>query len=228
MCKDKLLNILLASQPCSSIELSYKELDKGADYLVSLGEEISDEWECIEIKEVNAHSISEAQLNNLITLSVKGDSRKRSEHDTSIFKVRYKYAGNPNPQRGFCKTVMKANRVYRYEDLKAAENMVVNAGFGKGGSDKYSIWKYKGGVRCKHFWQRVIYLKKGNKKIGVNQARKMILDLDPSNRQAAKWKQNEKEVAQIASESNNYWKATLKDQQIKNRLLKAIRLSNSK
>jgi hypothetical protein len=39
----------------------------------------------------------------------------------------------------------------------------------------------------------------------VNEARKMILDLDPADRPSAKWQENEIEVAQIASQSNNYW-----------------------
>lgn len=191
-------------------KLSKDALDQGADYLVSLGEIVGDEWEEVETRDAENHTIAEGILNAYVnlSLSISGDSRKRSEQDTSLFKVRYKYAGNPKPQRGFCQTLMLANRVYRYEDLKAAENKVVNAGFGKGGSNTYSIWKYKGGVNCKHYWQRVIYLKRNNQRIGVNEARKMILDLEPSERDAAKWEQNEKEVAQIAGPNNNFWRAT--------------------
>lgn len=77
---------------------------------------------------------------------------------------------------------------------------------GANGSNSYNVFLYKGGVNCKHFWQRVIYLKKGNNKISVNQARKMILALDPKDRKKAMWQQNPKEVAQIADASNNYWK----------------------
>ncbi len=38
---------------------------------------------------------------------------------------------------------------------------VVNAGFGKGGSNTYDIWLYKGGARCHHFWMRKTYMAKG-------------------------------------------------------------------
>ena len=34
-----------------------------------------------------------------------------SDQDTSLFKVRYKYAGNPKPQREFCQKVMKAEYI---------------------------------------------------------------------------------------------------------------------
>ena len=100
---------------------------------------------------------------------------------------------------------MAKNKVYRAEDLENAG--AVNPGFGKGGADTYNIFLYKGGVNCRHWWQRVIYLKKGNKKISVNKAKKMILDLEPEDRKNAKWEANDPKVAQSASASNNYWRA---------------------
>ena len=51
----------------------------------------------------------------------------------------------------------------------------------------------------------MILLKKGNKQISVNEARKMILELEPENRDDARWVQNPKEVAQVASPFNNWW-----------------------
>jgi hypothetical protein len=43
----------------------------------------------------------------------------------------------------------------------------VNSGFGKGGSDTYSVWLYKGGARCHHKWFRRIYARKeGSKSLG--------------------------------------------------------------
>jgi hypothetical protein len=178
-----------------------------ANYLVSLGDEVKD-YEEIDVRKVNGHTIDEDKLNMIVQLAsgIGGDARRGSEQDTSLFKIRYKYAGNASPERPFCQIVMKSNRVYRYEDLKMAEDKIVNEGFGPEGTDKYSIFLYKGGVNCKHWWQRVIYLKKGNKKIGVNQARRMINELEPSKREEAKWEENPKEVAQIASKSNNFWR----------------------
>ena len=47
------------------------------------------------------------------------------------------------------------------------DRLAVNAGFGKNGSDTYSIWLYKGGARCEHYWSRRTYLRKdGNKSLG--------------------------------------------------------------
>lgn len=188
------------------INLSEDSWSVCANYLVSLGD-FPNGYEEIDSRGVEGHTLSEEKINTIIQLAsgISGDARKASEQDTSLFKIRYKYAGNFSPERSFCKILMAANKVYRYEDLKAAEEKIVNKGFGPKGTDKYSIFLYKGGKNCKHWWQRVIYLKKGNKKIGVNEARRIINELEPSERENAKWEQNPQEVAQIASQSNNYW-----------------------
>ena len=97
-----------------------------------------------------------------------GKSKQKGQEDT-IFLVRYMYY----PQkvsansREFCKKMVAAKKVYRKEDIQAMTNKVVNAGFGKGGSDKYSVWLYKGGARCNHKWFRRIYARKeGSKSLG--------------------------------------------------------------
>jgi hypothetical protein len=190
------------------VKMSKDSVIAAADYLIELGEDITDEWEIIEERAVDGHTLGEDTLNNILQLASvpPGDSRKQSEQDTTLFKIRYKYAGHPVPEREFCAKLMKAGKIYRADDLKVAENMVVNPGFGPEGADNYSIFLYKGGVNCKHWWQRLIYLRKNNKRIGVNEARRMILELDPQDRNGAKWEQNPKEVAQIAGPNNNHWR----------------------
>ena len=73
-------------------------------------------------------------------------------------------------------------------------------------ADNYDIFLYKGGVNCKHFWERKIFLKKGNEQISVNKAHKMILALEPSKRKNAMWDKNPKEVSQVAEAKNNFWR----------------------
>ena len=58
-----------------------------------------------------------------------------------------------------------ARKIYRKEDILAMERKSVNAGFGPAGKDKYSIWKFKGGVNCYHKWYRKIYIQKGRQAI---------------------------------------------------------------
>ena len=94
-----------------------------------------------------------------------GKSKQKGQEDT-IFLVRYMYYPqkvNAN-SREFCKKMVAAKKVYRKEDIQAMTNKVVNAGFGKGGSDSYSVWLYKGGARCQHKWFRRIYARKEDSK----------------------------------------------------------------
>ena len=101
--------------------------------------------------------------------------------------------------------MVKAKKLYRVEDLD--KDLSMNPGFGKGGTESYNPFLFKGGVNCKHFWMRKIYMRKNNRKITVSKAREMINDLEPSERADARYESNDKRVAQIAGENNNFWRA---------------------
>jgi hypothetical protein len=94
-----------------------------------------------------------------------GKSKQDSQKGVQ-FLVRYSYAPEKagSNSRQFCSKMVGAKKVYRKEDIVAMGNKAVNAGFGKGGSDTYSIWLYKGGARCNHKWFRKTYqIKNGEK-----------------------------------------------------------------
>lgn len=174
-----------------------------ADYLIGLGEEINEkEWELIDEKQMQG----EPTLNEIDLKLARVPSsfpNVTSEQDTSLFKIRYQYAGAEKAQREFCKKMISAKKVYRKEDIELAGSKVVNPGFGIDGADTYNIWLYKGGANCYHFWMRKIYLRRNNKKISVNQAQKMILDLDPSERAEARFQENDSRVAKLPIDMPN-------------------------
>jgi len=183
-------------------------LSEVADALIEMGE-IVDEDEWVEVDAIPVRGdleINEITLN--LAKSFASFPNVTSEQDTMLFKIRYTYEGRLGAERDFCQKMVNAGRTYRKEDIEMAGSKGVNKGFGPQGADDYSIWLYKGGVNCNHFWMRKIYLRKNNKQISVNEARKMILDLDPADRPMARWQENEPEVAQTASESNNFWSLT--------------------
>ena len=66
----------------------------------------------------------------------------------------YKYVG-PSAERNFCKQMLSLKRLYTYEEVKGANDLAVNSGFGPNGSSTYDIWFYKGGPNCKHYWQKI-------------------------------------------------------------------------
>tara|TARA_R100001129_G_scaffold20995_2_gene13421 strand:- start:14870 stop:16705 length:1836 start_codon:yes stop_codon:yes gene_type:complete len=164
-----------------------------ADALIDLGEdenELLEKYDLIDEFEVDYETENEldhkiSELNEKTELANTGSakpyrdskqdgkSKKKGQEDV-IFLVRYMYtpysAGyktRKGKSREFCIKMMNAKKVYRKEDIKAMDNKVVNAGFGKNGASTYSIWLYKGGARCSHRWTRRIYARKeGNKSLG--------------------------------------------------------------
>lgn len=86
-----------------------------------------------------------------------------SEQDGTLFKHRYRYNGSIEPNsREFCKKMVQADKVYRKEDIINMGSQAVNAGWGPEGADTYSIWLYKGGGACGHYWTRETYLRKSD------------------------------------------------------------------
>jgi len=101
--------------------------------------------------------------------SEQDGTSKQTDEKGNEFLVRYMYSPqsyNANSRR-FCKKMVDAKKVYRKEDIISMDDKVVNAGFGKGGSNTYSIWLYKGGARCSHKWVRKTFVRKeGGKGLG--------------------------------------------------------------
>ena len=159
-----------------------------ADALIDLGqseEELLNDYEVIDEQEVDYDLEDELdqkikELNEQTNLASTGSAKPYSEskqdgkskqegQEDKTYLVRYMY--NPtrtkDTSREFCKKMVSAKKVYRKEDITAMTGKAVNSGFGKGGSDTYSIWLYKGGARCNHKWFRRIYAKKeGSKSLG--------------------------------------------------------------
>jgi len=104
-------------------------------------------------------------LSKIVNLVSTGTARAniKSEQDGAVFKHRYRYVGDVSENtRDFCKGMIKANKIYRKEDIIAMGSQAVNEGWGPEGADTYSIWLYKGGGSCRHKWMRETYLKKSD------------------------------------------------------------------
>ena len=194
--------LLRASGLSSKVLTLSEDLKHEPDWLLNKGEDIDEEWELIDDVEVD-YDLEEKRDEMLSFAKVPSSKPQAgSEQDTDLIKVRYKYAPETisDDTREFCSKMIKAGRVYRKEDIIAAGDRVVNPGFGANGSNTYSIWFYKGGARCHHFWKRHTYLRKNNKKISVNQAKKLIREAGVD---AKRLEVNDKKVAQRPTDMPN-------------------------
>ena len=160
------------------------------------GEEMGEEWELIDEREVDYDT--EETLDALWTFAKVPSSNPngKSQQDTDIIKTRYRYAPDvaDEKSRDFCAKMVRAGKVYRKEDIMAASGRGPNPGWGPRGAKTYDLWLYKGGGSCRHFWMRQTYLKRNNKKISVNEARRIINSMPVSQRE--RLPQNDPKVAQ--------------------------------
>lgn len=92
---------------------------------------------------------------------IKSKPNAESFLDKSFYKIRYTYqekysSGN---SREFCKTMMSRTGkgvVYRKEDINEASFSGVNKSHGHKGQP-YSLFAYKGGVNCGHYFREELY-----------------------------------------------------------------------
>jgi len=167
--------------PSEEVQMSDDvELNLACDFLIEMGEEVDDEWELIDARRVDVETeATQDALWNFARVP-SGKPQASSDQDNELVKVRYAYmpkvtGKNGNESRDFCKRMVNAgDRVWRKEDIDAASSRAVNPGWGPNGSDTYDLFLYHGGGSCQHFWERRTYLRKNNKKISVNRARKIL------------------------------------------------------
>jgi len=184
----------------SSQEPSDEIFDAAFAALEEVGEVINeDEWELVDERPVDYDAEQALSKYAFASTGSAFPNAKSSQDGVTAegkkYKVRYGYAPNDTKtnSREFCKKMVAAGKVYRKEDIERMDGQAVNAGFGISGAATYSIWLYKGGARCHHFWMRKTYLAKGsgvtpdvgnpNAEVSVNKAKKegVVLETNPTN-----------------------------------------------
>ena len=166
---------IMASKSVSNKE-SDKLLKDALDSLKGVKMD-SKEFDIVDIRDLDDENESvEDWAKSMIKLSDVVDSKEDgfSTLDKSMYKVRYKYAKGSSrggESREFCKEMMNrtsAGIVYRLEDIdKASRDMNFKAAelpMHKG--QKYDLFKFKGGVYCRHKWQQILYKIKKGKEVG--------------------------------------------------------------
>ena len=156
----------------------HSEATELSKFIEEFGEDIPEDWELVEEEIVDGEHQDfdfEAVLNDAASekLELASTGRalpsRKSEQDGlskksgDYFRVRYVYENDnfltnkSGTKRDFCRQMMGAKKMYRKEDILAMSNKPVNPGFGINGANTYSIWLYKGGPQCFHFWTRRIF-----------------------------------------------------------------------
>ena len=160
----------------------HEEATELSKFITEFGEDIPEGWEVIDDEIVDGEHQDfdfEDELNKIanekfdFVSTGRANPNVRSEQDglnkegDKFFKVRYIYTKNNSvpgdgKTRDFCSVMMASRKVYRKEDILRMSQIPVNAGFGPRGAATYSIWLYKGGAVCHHYWKRRIYQAKAS------------------------------------------------------------------
>jgi hypothetical protein len=140
-------------------------------------EDIPEDWELIEEEEVGEEHEDfdfEEVLNEIanekleLASTGRANPNARDKQDglnkkgNAFYKVRYVYTKNYSVSgrgetRDFCRLMTRANKIYRKKDIINMGSKAVNPGWGPRGANTYSIWFWKGGGNCHHYWKRQIF-----------------------------------------------------------------------
>lgn len=108
--------------------------------------------------------ITEEQLNDpQYQHSIDEDEMKFEQMNFAVIRL-YKYvspdygaSGVGSNTRDFCKNLVQRTSLslMRYEDIDRLNS--AQPGMGKGGSNSYSVFNWRGGDNCKHIWVKYLF-----------------------------------------------------------------------
>lgn len=102
-------------------------------------------------------------------------------------EIKYRYTGPiSSNSRNFCKAMVRLNKLYTREEIRDMDRSI-NTGF-RHDRSPYSIFDFKGGVNCKHYWEEVEVYKEGRQTVVMSKGRA------------------DGRAGQIATASNDYWR----------------------
>jgi hypothetical protein len=135
------------------------------NHLYACGEQINmDEYELVSEEVLSGMPSPDEELSSVKLFKRFANPDDKSQNDGGLIKVRYKYStALADNSRIFCKNMVRASQagvVYRYEDIIQMGDEGVNSEFAAKGESTYSIFLYKGGANCKHFWSRQVFMRK--------------------------------------------------------------------
>jgi len=136
---------------------SHLEYQEQVNDLLDLNEDLGISWSEL--------GITENDLNDVkyqYSITEEEDNDKFNKQEFRLINM-YKYVSDEygssevgNNSRGFCRKLVARTKLsaFRFEDIF---KITPNKGLGLGGSDSYSVFKYRGGSNCKHYWRKYKY-----------------------------------------------------------------------
>ena len=178
----------------TGVELSQDDRPKldaelGKEILNHLqGENITEEWVEVDDLDADNKELTDEEWATICISEKKSLLRKFADEiysknngsafsylDSKNYKIRYKYAVGSRKggkSRDFCSNMMRLSKsgiVYRLEDIDRATRSGVNKQLGHKGQS-YDLFKFKGGIYCRHKFVKVLYRLESNTEPSKNLA----------------------------------------------------------
>ena len=135
----------------SSYELSEEAEDALIAYCTENGEEITNEDLIVDLSNKEFAGVKDV-ITAIQSLDILRRLTIKREEPAEEY---WRYTGPP-AQRKFCKAMLnlaKAGKIFSKKDIQKMDGL--NKQFAKKNQSSYSIFKYKGGKNCKHYWEKL-------------------------------------------------------------------------
>jgi hypothetical protein len=153
----------------------HPELDKLRDMIIEFaedpnnGEYITEDDVMVNLKRTEFISVKEV-LDGLRAFDLLKRLGIKKEEEPQVY---FRYMG-ATPQRKFCRAMMNlslAGKIFTKAEIDRMSSL--NPQFAPRGQSSYSVFKYCGGVNCRHYWEKLKVFKNKN-------GQKIIILADPT------------------------------------------------
>ena len=151
----------------NSAQFKKDENEAFEKHVIEIAKEVGETVDPEEIIYVNTDKEQFASIEEVLqgirALDILGNLTDEQKKQDA--QIKYRYAG-PSGQRTFCATLKALNKIYSREDITRMNRF--NPGFGIDGSSSYSVFEYKGGPNCQHFWEQLLQYKDNGRNVLVS------------------------------------------------------------
>ena len=141
-----------------------EEDDKFQEHILKIAQEVGEPMDPEDIIYLDGSKEEFATVSDYLQGARALDALEGLDPSTPA-QLRYRYAG-PAGQRTFCATLKALNRTYSREDITRMNRF--NPGFGPRGTASYSVFEYKGGPNCQHYWEEMVQFNNGTKNVLIS------------------------------------------------------------
>ena len=141
-----------------------EEQDNFQEHILKIAEEVGETINPEDIIYIDGNAEEFATIGDYLQGARALDALEGLDASTPA-ELRYRYAG-PAGQRTFCATLKALNKSYSREDITKMNRF--NPGFGARGSNSYSVFEYKGGPNCNHYWEEMVQFNNGTRNVLVS------------------------------------------------------------